>query len=178
MTAPNPPAADDSSPVIAGSLLGKVASRATTFASGAGPRREARTTARWSLYAVGGAAIVIAGGAAWQMRNARVETHILLMRNEIVLRDRERIDAMARAFAMPSLDAILAALRTHLPPEVRLVEASRGEDGRLRLAIDTSDPDALRGALAADRWMARFHERGQERRDDGTIRVRLAGDLP
>lgn len=145
-----------------------------TLASGRRQSREARKTANWALFAGGAAAIIIAGSTAWQARNARVETHILLMPNEIV----KRADEVARAFAMPSLETVLAALRTHLPPEVQLVEASRGEEGTLRLTIDTSDPDALRGALAADRWMARFHERGQEKRDDGTIRVRLAGDLP
>jgi hypothetical protein len=163
---------------MAGSLLGKIGGRMATLASGRRQSREARKTANWALFAVGAAAIIIAGSTAWQARNARVETHILLMPNEIVVRDRERADEVARALAVPSLETVLAALRTHLPPEVQLVEASRGEEGTLRLTIDTSDPDALRGALAADRWMARFHERGQEKRDDGTIRVRLAGDLP
>ncbi|MDO6413617.1 hypothetical protein Q4F19_04400 [Sphingomonas sp. BIUV-7] len=138
-----------------------------------GARRHA---AAWQILLVAGlAAAIITGGALWQAAAARAETHALLAQSEAVARDRERVAALAKTLALPPLDATLAALRAHLPPDVRLAEAARDEDGGLEIAIDAPDPDALRAALAADAWLAGFRERGQAARDDGTIRVRLAG---
>lgn len=132
---------------------------------------------RLILWAIGLAAGATALGAFWQTRLIRAETRALSLQGEALSRDRERADEMGRALAKPPLDAVLALLRAHLPPGLRLIEAVRGEDGALTLAIDTPDPDALRAALAADSRLGRFRERGQVAREDGMIRVRLTGEM-
>lgn len=89
----------------------------------------------------------------------------------------DRLAAFAAAVAQPPLDADLQRIRAHLPPDARLAEAARDESGVLTLAIDSADPDLLRESLANDPLLGRLSERGQERRDDGTIRVRLSGNI-
>jgi hypothetical protein len=84
--------------------------------------------------------------------------------------------AMAHAFARPRLATTLAGLAEHLPAGTLLAEASRNRDGSLRIALDTADPDELRPLLAADPWFEAFHERAQERRAEGRIRVTLVED--
>lgn len=86
--------------------------------------------------------------------------------------------AMATAFATPRIAGTLADLATHLPAGVPVAEAARGRDGMLRIALDTADPDELRGQLASDTWFDAFHERGQEERSEGRIRVTLVEDRP
>lgn len=152
---------------------------------GAGLRRPAplwmgapmRATIGWMLLAIGLAAGILALGAARQAAAARAGMNALLLAGEGAARDRERAIEIGHALARPPLDATLGLLRAHLPPDIRLIEAAQSEDGALALAIDTPDPDALRAALAADARLARFRERGQEVRDDGTIRVRLSGEI-
>lgn len=160
------------------SLLGRIGARVRD------PARDARTDgegARWSvrliLLAIGLAATATMLGALWQTRLARAETRALIVQGEAAGRDREQADALGRALAKPPLDAVLASLRAHLPPGIRLIEAVRGEDGTLSLAIDTPDPDALRAALSSDSRLGRFRERAQDAREDGTIRVRLTGEI-
>ncbi|QJU57663.1 hypothetical protein HL653_07555 [Sphingomonas sp. AP4-R1] len=138
---------------------------------------QGRLTAWLLLLALGLAAVTVGIGALWQTGSARERIPALAGQGEGVARDREQAAETGRALARPALDPTLGLLRAHLPPDIRLVEAARGEDGALSLAIDTPDPDALRAALAADSRLARFRERGQEARDDGTIRVRLTGDM-
>lgn len=89
----------------------------------------------------------------------------------------DRLTAFAAAVAQAPLDADLQRIRAHLPPDARLAEAARDESGILTLAIDSADPDILRDSLANDPVLNRLSERGQERRDDGTIRVRLSGTI-
>jgi hypothetical protein len=141
------------------------------------PRRneKARVTAWFVLLAAGSAAAGITIGALWQAETANSERSALLVQGEAIGRGREQAAAMAHALSLPPLDAVLASLRTHLPPGVRLIEVARDESGALTLAIDTPDPDALRATLAADARLGRFREQGQAVNDDGTIRVRLMG---
>jgi hypothetical protein len=70
----------------------------------------------------------------------------------------------------------LADLATHLPSATPMTEAARNRDDRLRIVIDTADPDELRALLAGDRWFGNFHERGQEEHAEGRIRVTLVED--
>jgi hypothetical protein len=84
--------------------------------------------------------------------------------------------AMAEAFALPRLATTLAGLAAHLPSATPMAELARNRDGTLRLVIDAADPDELRALLAGDRWFADFHERGQEERAEGRIRVTLVED--
>ena len=86
-------------------------------------------------------------------------------------RARVEAAAVARAFSEPTLAATLAALAARLPEGVLLVGAARGRDGMLRVTIDSADPDTVRAAFAADPWLARFRARGEDRRDDGRLRV-------
>lgn len=85
---------------------------------------------------------------------------------------------MAEAFARPRAAATLADLAIHLPSATPLAEATRARDGTLRIALDTADPDALRALLGADRWFERFHEKAQEDRGEGRIRVALVEEKP
>jgi hypothetical protein len=137
----------------------------------------ARVTGWLILLAIGMAAGVTMLGALRQARLARADAQAFQLQGEATGRDRERADAIGRALARPPLDSTLALLRAHLPPGIRLIEAARGADGVLSVAIDTPDPDALRAALTADSRLMRFRERGQETREDGMIRVRLAGEI-
>lgn len=145
---------------------------------GGGERRTARLAfgARTILLATGLAAVTVAIGSFWQAHIARTETQALLLKGESAGRDRERAAELGKALSARPLDAVLTQLRAHLPPGVRLAEAVRAEDGTLTLSIDTADPDALRAETAADAWLGRFRERGQQVREDGTIRVLLAGE--
>jgi hypothetical protein len=144
------------------SLLSRIGAHARN------PTRNARTDnagARLSLrpilLAIGLAAGATMLGALWQMRLAQAETRTLIVQGEASGRDREQAEEMARALAKPPLDAVLASLRAHLPRGMRLIEAARGEDGILSLAIDTPDPDALRAALSADSRLGAFASAGR-----------------
>lgn len=80
---------------------------------------------------------------------------------------------IASGIAQPTLAATLAALAVKLPPDLRLVEVRRGRDGALRLVLDAPDPDAVRARLKADPWLARFRTRGEDAREDGSLRITL-----
>lgn len=129
----------------------------------------------FALAVAGIAGALIASGAMIQTAQARGETAAIRQKGETIAREREQAAAMADSLSLPPMATVLAGLRAHLPPDVRLAEAARDGEGVLTIAIDTPDPDALRAALAADRRLARFRERGQEAREDG-IRVRLRGE--
>jgi hypothetical protein len=152
---------------------------------GAGLRRSAperlglqgRMTAWLLMLAAGLAAAAIAIVALWQAEATRADMRALARQGETIAREREQAALTGRALARPTLAATLDLLRAHLPPDIRLIEAARDEDGALSVAIDTPDPDALRAALASDSRLVRLRERGQEVRDDGTIRVRLTGEM-
>ncbi len=165
-------------PAPAVSLLGRFGARMRNPAAGLVKRSvPARATLWLILLAIGLAASATALGALWQARLARTGARAFQLQGEATGRDRERAEEIGRALARPPLDVVLALLRAHLPPGIRLIEASRGEDGALSVAIDTPDPDALRATLAADPRLGRFRERAQQVREDGMIRVRLAGDI-
>ncbi|WP_293970952.1 hypothetical protein [Sphingomonas sp.] len=134
-------------------------------------------TISWCLLACAVAMIAIIAGALVERGAVRSAGAAWASRAEAGSYDRERAVAVAQAMSLPPLDAVLAAVRAHVPPGIRLAEASRGEDGTISLSIDTTDPDALRAALSSDSLLGRLHERGQEARDDGTIRVRLTGEM-
>lgn len=169
-------AVDEPAPLRTMSLFDKLGARVRRRGDrGPGRSEEARATAWFVLLAAGSAAAGIAIGALWQAEAARSERRALIVQGEAIGRDREQAAAMAHALRLPPLDAVLASLRTHLPPGVRLVEVVRDEAGALTLAIDTPDPDALRATLAADARLGRFREQGQAANGDGTIRVRLVG---
>lgn len=173
MDLPTLPDADPASDPQA-SLLDRLgAARGGRFSVG----YQAKRTAWFCLIAIGLAAATIVLGAAAQRASAIEEMRASALQIESDARSREQATAMARTLALPPLDTLLALLRAHLPPDVRLIEASRNEDGNLDLAIDTADPDALRAALAGNPQMAPLRERQQSARDDGTIRVRLSGKL-
>lgn len=120
----------------------------------------------------------LAEGIGWaRIRQIRADATTLAEGAARAAEMHDRLAAFAAVAARPPLDAELDRIGAHLPPDTHLAEASRAPDGTLALAIDTTDPDLLRDALAGDPLLGRLRERGQERRDDGTMRVRLAGTI-
>jgi hypothetical protein len=175
MIAPIPPA-EPGSGRRADSLIGQIGGLVRRQRSGSRVASPALPgTLRFVLLVVALSALVVTIGAVWQARRADADGRALADQTEASVRDRERAAELADALALPRFEAVLGSIAAHLPPGVMLVEAARAEDGALRLAIDTPDPDALRAALAGDPQLRRFRERAQAVRDDGTIRVRLEG---
>jgi hypothetical protein len=120
---------------------------------------------------------IVAAVSGGQARRLRAEATALTERSAAAAQARDRLSAFAAAAARPPIDAELTRLAAHLPGDVRLIQVSRDEAGMLSLVIDSPDPDLLRESLAGDPVLGRLTERAQERRDDGSIRVRLEGEI-
>lgn len=130
----------------------------------------------WLWLAIGAVlATTVLIGTVAAIRAARIEsaTRQLISRAPAPAAGEAEARAVADAFAQPRLATTLAGLSTNLPADTLLAEAARGRDGSLRILIDTADPDAVRPLLAANPWLANFHERAQEVRPEGRIRVTL-----
>jgi hypothetical protein len=142
-------------------------------------RPAAPETRRWlwllAIFLLAALALV-AIAATIRTRQIEAATERLLIEAPSPAAGEAEAQAMATAFAQPRLATTLADLATHLPSATPMTEAARNRDDRLRIVIDTADPDELRALLAGDRWFGNFHERGQEEHAEGRIRVTLVED--
>jgi len=90
------------------------------------------------------------------------------------LSDSARRDLAGR-MSRRTVSEIAARLFAVLPQNASINGVSSDADGRLKIEIDTPDPDRLRIALAVDPLLTTLSEEGQLRTDDGAIRVTLRG---
>lgn len=151
------------------SLLERAAAGQRRAGSGDGGRRRLVPLVQVLI-----AGLAIAAAVVW-LQAGRLDTRARALDGAVGMAAErgERLRATAAIFAAPTVDERLIELRRHVPPEIRLVAASVGDDRRLAIVLDTPDPDALRQAMRADGWLARFREQAQTAGGDGTIRVTL-----
>ena len=132
----------------------------------------------WSTLALLAALALAAIVATIAARRIEAETAQRLIETPSPAAGEAEARAIAQAFAQPRLASTLADLAKHLPSATPIAQAARSRNGALRIALDAADPDELRAALAGDVWFDDFHERGQEERAEGRIRVTLVEDQP
>jgi len=91
---------------------------------------------------------------------------------------RDRYDA-ARALdgivRLPMISAIIDDLAQHLPDDVTVHDLTSSADNMLSIAVETSNADALRAALAADPHMSGLREMDQSTTSQGTFLIRYQG---
>ncbi|ATE63527.1 hypothetical protein [Rhizorhabdus dicambivorans] len=113
----------------------------------------------------------------WQAhRLAQREAPALARYERVALVEGSRRHVMA-VMTSPPVSAVVVRLARLLPPDTGLAAVSLDEGGALVIEVETPDPDALRGALAADPLFAGLDEVGQTRTDEATLQVTLKGAI-
>lgn len=96
---------------------------------------------------------------------------LMAERRQRALADSAR--GLNRVFDAPPVTSVIENLADQLPSTSHAIDVSSGEDGAIGFTIATSDPVALRRALAGDGWFAAMHEIDATKTPDGSAHMRF-----